>query len=59
MSILDLPDFRDYGYVGDSVTQSVKPQMMDRNAAPHELLNDIICFCPDLCTEECVCVCSQ
>ena len=50
MPILDLPDFRDYRYVRDSVTESAKPQMMDRRAAPHELLNDLVCFCPDLYT---------
>ena len=59
MSIFDLPDYRDYGYVGDSVTESVKQQMMDQRAAPPELLNGLVCFCPDLSTKDCVCVCSQ
>ena len=56
MPILDLPDYRDYGYVGDSVTESAKKQMMDQRAAPPEFLNDLVWFCPDLCTEDCVCV---
>ena len=30
--------------------------MMDQRAAPPELLNDLGCFCPYVCTEDCVCV---
>ena len=37
VSILELLDFKDYGYVEDCVTESVKPQMMDQRAAPPEL----------------------
>ena len=40
----------------DSVTELVKPQMVDQKLAPPELLNDLVCFCQDLCTEDCVCV---
>ena len=52
MPFLELLDFKDYGYVEDCVTESVKPQMMDQRAAPPELLNDLVCFCEDLCTED-------
>ena len=52
--MVDLPDCRDYGYEGDDST--IQPTMMSQRAAPPELLSDLVCFCANKCTEDCVCM---
>ena len=31
------------------------PKIVSQPLAPPELLNDLVCFCEDLCSDDCVC----
>ena len=35
-------------------TGNYTPKMVSQLLAPPELLNDFVCFCEDLCSDECV-----
>lgn len=57
--IVELPDPKDYGYVTDADTCLYVPQMVNQPLAPPELLNDLVCFCEDVCSEDCVCASNE
>ena len=35
------------------------PKIVSQPLAPSELLNDLVCFCEDLCSDDCVCVTNE
>jgi len=53
----DIPpvDPLQYGYIQDRGTGLYVPQLMTQAVAPPELLNDLVCICPDQCTTNCAC----
>ena len=52
-TMLHIPDFMDYGYGTKPESQLVTPQMKPQRVSPPELFNDLVCFCEDLCQEDC------
>ena len=58
-SIVELPSPTDYGYEIDTDTGHYIPTLVSQPLAPPELLNDLVCFCEDLCSDTCVCTTNE
>ena len=58
-SIVELPSPTDYGYEIDTDTGHYIPTLVSQPLAPPELLNDLVCFCEDLCSDACVCTTNE
>ena len=56
-SIVELPSPTDYHYGCEIDTDTGKhmPTLVSQPLAPSALLNDIVNFCEDLCSDACVC----
>ena len=56
-SIVELPSPTDYhySYEIDTDTGYYVPTLVSQPLAAPELLNDLVCFCEDLCSDACVC----
>ena len=57
--VVDLPSPTDYGYEIDAETGNYTPKMVSQPLAPPELLNDLVCFCEDLCSDDCICATNE
>ena len=53
--IQHLPEPQDFGYIFNTGTGLLTPQLMSQPVAPPELLSDLVCDCVDLCEQGCIC----
>ena len=53
--IQHLPEPQDFGYIFNTGTGLLTPQLMSQPVAPPELLSDLVCECVDLCEQGCIC----
>ena len=51
-----LPDPLEFGYIIDSESGLLVPQLMSQSVTPPELLSDLVCDCTDMCEKDCICL---
>ena len=54
-----LPDPLEFGYIIDSESGLLVPQLMSQSVTPPELLSDLVCDCTDMCEKECICLSNE
>ena len=54
-----LPDPLEFGYIIDSESGLLVPQLMSQSVTPPELLSDLVCDCTDMCEKDCICLSNE
>ena len=54
-----LSDPLEFGYIIDSESGLLVPQLMSQSVTPPELLSDLVCDCTDMCENDCICLSNE
>ena len=54
-----LPDPLEFGYIIDSESGLLVPQLMSQSLTPPELLSGLVCYCTDICEKDCKCLSNE